>query len=447
MLPLISKPRDTFFMGDLPTLSHDMLQYLLDVSKHGDFVKAMFGPYAMYFLNHPDLLHKVLVEDADQYEKTIMIKQVLGPVIGTGLFTNDGDFWKRQRKLMQPAFHSKRIAAYADTMVDYAAHLADGWENGETLMFDQAMTNLTMHIVVKALFGLEMGADADEIGATVKKLLEIVDVRFNRLMPLPDWMPTKENRDLRKHIARLDALIQGFIEERRRTGKDNGDLLSMILLAQDEDGGAMTDKQVRDEAMTIFGAGHETTAVALTWTFYLLSQNPEVEARLHDELSAVLGGRLPTFADLPNLKYTEMIVKEAMRLYPPAFATTRLAREGTVLEGVRLPKMANVLVNIYGVHHDERFFPDPERFDPERFSPENEKTITRYAYLPFGAGPRVCIGNQFAMMEAKLIVATLAQRFQMHLAPGHLVQPERMFTLRPKYGMKMVVTERQAVLA
>jgi cytochrome P450 len=247
--------------------------------------------------------------------------------------------------------------------------------------------------------------------------------------------------------ARLDEMIQKFIDDRRASGEDKGDLLSMLLLARDEDGtGQMNDKQVRDEAMTLFGAGHETTAVALTWTWYLLSQHPEVEARLHEELNIALGGRQPTLEDLPRLPYTEMIIKEAMRLYPPAFGTTREANTNAEIAGYTIKKGQVVYVNIYGVHRDSRFFPDPDRFDPERFSPENEKQIQKYAYLPFGGGPRVCIGNAFAMMEARLILATVAQKYRLKLAPGHQVAPSRLFTLRPKFGMKMVAARRESVL-
>jgi len=241
--------------------------------------------------------------------------------------------------------------------------------------------------------------------------------------------------------------------EDRRSGKtsqnisDKGDALSMLMLSQDEDGSPMNDKQVRDEVMTLFGAGHETTSRALTWTWYLLSQNPEVEQRFHDELQNVLGGRAPTMEDLPKLTYTEQIVKESMRIYPPAWITTRQAAHDTTLGGEPLQKGRVVIVNIWGVHHNPAYFPDPWKFDPERFTPEHEKALPKSAYLPFGNGPRVCIGNAFAMMEAKLALAVLAQRFRLTLKPGHPVEPQDMFTLRPKYGMQMQVAVRQPELA
>jgi cytochrome P450 len=276
--------------------------------------------------------------------------------------------------------------------------------------------------------------------------LEIVNVRLGKVLALPDWLPTPENRRLARTAKRLDETIQRFIDERRATGEDRGDLLSMLLLAQDEEGGQMTDKQVRDEAMTLFGAGHETTAVTMMWVWYLLSQHPEVEAKLMRELDSVLGGRAPQIEDLPNLPYTEMVIKETLRLYPPAFGVTRQTVQDAEIGGYRIKKGSAVYVNIYGVQRDARFFPDPDRFDPQRFSPENEKQIMKYAYLPFGGGPRVCIGNAFAMMEARLILATVAQKYRLSVAPGHQVVPDRLFTLRPKYGLKMVATKREPAL-
>jgi cytochrome P450 len=422
------------------------LQFLQENARYGDFTLMWFGPYSVYVVNHPDYAHDVLVTHATQYYKDRVLKTVLKPVLGTGLFTNDGDFWKRQRKLVQPAFHSKRIGAYAQVMVDYAQELAQRWHDGATLDVDRDMTELTMRIVCKTLFDADVATQAHEVGEVITEVLKLTNRRFNNLLPIPDWLPTRDNRALTKSVARLDELIMGFIAEWRRTGEDKGDLLSMLLMAMDDDDAThMTDKQVRDEAMTLFGAGHETTAVTLTWAWYLLSQNPTAEARLHDELSRVLGGRAPTLADLPQLQYTEMVIKEAMRLYPPAFAVTRQNIEDVTIADYPIKKNSIVMVNIYGMHRDVRFFENPDQFRPERFSTENEKNPSKYAYLPFGGGPRVCIGNQFAMMEAKLVLATLAQRFQLSLAPGHQVVPERVFTLRPKYGLKMLAHIRESL--
>jgi cytochrome P450 len=306
-----------------------------------------------------------------------------------------------------------------------------------------------MRIIAKTLFDANLD-DTAAIGDAITVALHEVDDRFNRLILLPNWAPTASNRAMKDAVAKLDAIIQRFIDDRRASGEDKGDLLSMLLMARDEDtDGVMTDKQVRDEAMTLFGAGHETTAHALSWTWYALSQHPDAEARLHAELAEVLGGRAPTLEDLPRLKYTEQVVKEAMRLYPPAWTTTREAIADIELGGYPIRKGEVVVLPIYTIHRDPRYFPDPERFDPDRFSPEREKDIPKYAYLPFGGGPRVCIGNAFALMEARLIVATMAQRFSFSVAPGQIIEPQRMFTLRPKNGMRMIAHARmnEAALA
>ncbi|MCC6803726.1 MAG: cytochrome P450 [Anaerolineae bacterium] len=436
-------PKGHFLAGSMPEFTADTLAFMLDMRRYGDIASFMFGPFRAYVVSSPEYVHQVLVTDADKFYKAAGTKRATKLVIGNGLFTNDGDFWKRQRRLVQPAFHTRRIGAYARVMVDHAETLMARWQDGQTYDMSTEMPRLTMGIVSKTLFDADVSDDADNIAGNVTTALHIVNMRLNRLIGVPDWVPTAENRSLKQAVRVLDDTIQRFIDDRRKSGEDKGDLLSMLLLARDEDdGGMMTDRQVRDEAMTVFGAGHETTASALMWTWYLLSQHPEIEARLLDELDTVLGDRPAALEDLPRLTYTEMIVKEAMRLYPPAWTLTRQTIGDVTIGGYPIGKGKVVVVNIYGMHHDARFFPDPDRFDPERFSPENEKLIPKYAYIPFGGGPRVCIGNAFAMMEAKLIVATIARRFHLALAADQQVKPERVFTLRSKYGMRMIATER-----
>ncbi len=442
----IRSPKGRFPLGNAREFNADTLGFMLDIRQYGDIARAWFGPFPLLIANHPDLFHQVLVTDADKYLKSRVTKRATYPVIGNGIFTSDGEFWKRQRKLVQPAFHIRRIGSYAQVMVDYAEAMIQCWESGEVYDIDREMTSLTMNVIAKTLFNADVSKESREIGEVIAISLAIVNKRLSTVIALPDWLPTAENRRLARTVRRLDETIQKFIDDRRASGEDTGDLLSMLLIAQDDDGGQMTDKQVRDEAMTLFGAGHETTAVTLMWTWYLLSQHPEVEAKLMRELNTVLGGRPPQLDDLPRLPYTEMLVKETLRLYPPAFGTTREAIADTEIGGTTLKKGNPIYLNIYGVHRDARFFPEPDRFDPERFSPANEKQIAKYAYLPFGGGPRVCIGNAFAMMEARLILATVAQQYRLSVAPGHQVVPDRMFTLRPKYGLKMVATKREPAL-
>jgi cytochrome P450 len=300
-----------------------------------------------------------------------------------------------------------------------------------------------MKIVSKTLFDADVESEVAEISDAVTTALTVVGERTESLFPPPDWFPTASNRAIKRAMVTLNRIIQRFIEDRRASGEDRGDLLSMLLAAQDDEGVGMTDKQVRDEAMTLFGAGHETTAIALTWALYLISQHPEVEARLHEEVDRALGNRSATLNDLPNLPYTEMIAKEAMRLYPPAWGTTRELIGDITIGDYTIKKDNFIMMSFHALHHDPRIFDQPDRFDPERFSPENEKTIPKYAYLPFGAGPRVCIGNMFAMMEIRLVLATIAQQFRLTHDPSHAIIPDPVFTLRPRDGMPMTLSKRE----
>jgi cytochrome P450 len=394
-------------------------------------------------LYHPDDVHDVLVKRASKFYKPRQTKTIFNRFLGNGLIVSDGDFWKRQRKLAQPAFHTRRIEAYAQTMVEYTHKLMDGWHDGEARDADQEMMKLTMSIVAKTLFDADVSGDADEIGAAMTVIQEIVNKQFNSLLPpLPEWIPTQENRREHKAVEALDRVIGRIINERRASGEDKGDLLSMLLLAEDENGERMTDSQVRDEAMTLFLAGHETTSNALTWTWYLLSQHPEVEAKLHDELAIVLGGRAPTLADLGQLKYTEMIIKESLRLYPPAWGFSREPLEDVEVGGYTLEKGKPVFVIPYIQHRDPRWFDTPERFLPERWGEGLEERLPKNAYIPFGGGPRICIGNSFALMEARLLLATIAQQYRLTLKPGYTVTPEPLITMRVKGGLPVTLHAR-----
>jgi cytochrome P450 len=422
----------------------DPLAYAKWVSDtYGGLVYTRFGPVRFYMVADADLTHDILVTQNDKFHKAKTVKEVFRPFIGNGLLLSEGDFWKRQRKLTQPAFHSKRIQSYADTMVAHTERMLDTWRDSQPVWIDRAMMKLTLNIVCKTLFDADVSGDADRVGDLMTETLEAASDRLNAAIRLPEWLPTPKRRRQKAMIAELDAIIQRFISERRATREDKGDLLSMLLLAQDEDGSQMTDQQLRDEVMTLFIAGHETTAVALSWTWYLLSQNPDKLATLLDEVDSVLGGRSPTLADLPNLAYTEMVVKEAMRLYPPTAGVSREPVEDVVVGGYTLPKGTMIIISAYAMHRNPRYFADPEAFIPERFSKENEANIPHYAYLPFGGGPRVCIGNQFALMEARLILATILSRWELRLEPGQTIAPEQLITIRPKHGLRMKPVARQ----
>jgi cytochrome P450 len=442
MLEQIPGPQGRFLVGSAPEFNGDTLNFLLGVRSYGDMVKVSLAGIPLIIVQHPDLMREVLVTQAPKFKKNAFTINILKPYVGDGLFSSDGELWKHQRRLIQPLFHTKYIGNYAETMVQYADDLARKWAEGGTRQVDRDMNQLTMRIIAKTLFDADVEHEAGEVGDSITEGLHLIEQKLQSLLPLPVWIPTHNNRRTRVVVDRQHALVQGFIEVRRRDPQDRIDLLSLLLNARDEADQPMSDRQIQDEALTLFNAGHETTSVAMMWTWYLLSQHPEVEAKLHAELDRVLGGKLPTLADLPQLPYTEMILKEALRLFPPAYGTSRDALEPVTIGGYTLQKGQTIFMNFYGVQRDARFFPDPNRFDPERFSPEREKDIPKYAYLPFGGGPRVCIGNAFAMMEAQLLLATLAQRFSLSVAPGFEVIPQRLFTLRARYGMKMVVKNR-----
>lgn len=439
-------PKGKLFWGNFVEFNQQTLSFLRNNRQFGDVTKFMFGPFPAYIVNGAEQTHQVLLDSTTSYAKSELTTRLLAPVLGNGLFTSEGDFWKRQRKLMQPAFHAKRIGAYADTMAQYADDMAQRWsarpDQVSPVMVDKDMQALTMRIISKTLFDADVDKEAQEVGEAVTEALAVVEQNFRGLIKLPDWVPTPSNRRMQTVVKRLDALIQGFIDARRKSTTDNGDFLTLLLSAQDEDQTHMTDKQVRDEAMTLFGAGHETTAATMTWAFYMLSQNPDVKAKLIEEVDRVLGSRLPTLADLRDLPYTEQIIKETMRMYPVAYLISRQSAQAVELDGFALPKGSIILVNVLGMHYDPRYFPDPDVFNPDRFSAENEKSIPRYAYIPFGGGPRVCIGNAFAMMEMQIMLAVLAQRFDLQLTPGFAVEPDRQFTLKPKHGLSMIIQPR-----
>lgn len=422
-----------------------MLGYFTErFGEYGDIFRMQFGEANVMFVADPEAIYEIVVEKSKQFYKGADYRNRqsgLARFLGNGLLTSDGEFWKRQRKLVAPSLHAKRIEAYAEIMTEVTERTINNWRDGTELDIDQEMMHATLEIVGKALFKVDVSRDAERVGGA----LTVIQERMGGFTILPAWVPTPDKMRVNRAVRALDDLVYGIIGERRESGEDYGDLLSMLLLARDDDGNGMTDEQVRDETVTLLLAGHETTANALNWTFMLLAQNPDAEAKLHEELDAVLGGRTPTLADLKQLPYTEMVVKESMRLYPPAYSFGRMATEDVTIQGYDVP--ANTDINIFGIiaHRSPKWWDAPMAFQPERFSPENEAKIPRYAYLPFGGGPRICIGNSFAMMEARLMLATIAQKYQLRLKPGQKVGLDPLITLRPLGGMHMRVEQREPV--
>ncbi len=440
--PLPPGPKGHPLWGNLSDFRRDRLGFLTRAARDwGDVVPLRFGPRRLLLVSDPALIESVLVANSRHFVKGAGLRRNRH-VFGNGLLVSDGDFWRRQRRLAQPAFHRQRIAAYADTMVAYTERLLAGWRDGETRDLHQEMMGLTLEIVAKTLFDADVTGDVRAVGDALDLLMTSFTARMNLTLLLPESLPTPTNRRLREAVARLDAIVFGIIERRRAGGEDHGDLLSMLLQARDEDGGRMTDRQLRDEALTLFAAGHETTALALTWTFYLLAQHPAAEAKLAAELDAVLGGRAPTLEDRPNLPYTEQVVTEAMRLYPPAWTIGREAVADCPLGPYQLPKGDAVLMSQWVVHRDPRWFDRPDEFDPDRWADGLAKRLPRFAYFPFGGGPRVCIGNTFAQMEATLLLATIARRYRLALVPGRPIVPAPSITLRPKHGLRVTLHER-----
>lgn len=448
-LPHPPSPKPRPLLGHLSMFRRDPTGFLLDSAReYGDVVHFKFGPQEVYLLNHPDYIRDVLVTNHRNFVKSrglVMAKKFLGE----GLLTSEGEFHRRQRRLAQPAFHRQRINAYATVMTDYGAQTRNRWQANETLDISQEMMRLTLAIVGKTLFDANVEAEASEIGKALTDVMQLFDRITSPFAGLLEKLPLPSNIRWLKAKQRLDETMYRIIDERRRSGEDRGDLLSMLLLAQDEegDGTGMTNQQLRDEAMTLFVAGHETTANALTWTWYLLSQHPEVEAKLHDEIDTVLGGNLPTAEDVGRLIYTEMVFAESMRLYPPAWILGRRVLNDYEVGDYVVPSGAIILMSPWVMHHDPRFYPEPFEFDPERWTPNARESRPKFAYFPFGGGPRVCIGEPFAWMEGVLLIATIAQEWRMRLAPDQRVQTKPMITLRAKYGMRMVLQPRERLVS
>ncbi len=435
-------PRGQFFLGHTLLYMSDSLGFLSRCAReHGDVVKLRLGTSTYYLLNHPSMVEEALRSHASEVIKDKMTRMII-PILGQGLVTSEGAFWRRQRKLAMPAFQRGAIERYGAVMVEHALRLRDRWTVGQPRDVHEDMMDLTLGIVAKTLFDAEVGAESQDVGHCIEIMMDYYLNPF-KFFKIREWLPTRENREFRAAVARLDEILYGIIRRRRASGDDPGDLLAHLLAAQDDEGAGMTDKQLRDECVTLFLAGHETTALTLTFTFHLLAGHPESEAKLASELDAVLGGRNPTAADVPRLRYADWIIKESMRLYPPAWAIGREATEDFEIGGYPIRKGTQLLISQWVLHRDPRWFDDPETFRPERWDNDLARKLPKGVYIPFGDGPRVCIGNHFAMMEAILLLATLAQRHRLETAPGETMTLTPSITLRPRSGTRMVVRARE----
>lgn len=443
-------PRGVPILGTLPYYLKDALGFVTGCARrYGDIVHYNAMGLSVYQLNHPDLIEQVLVQNHHSFIKERFTRD-LSFVIGNGLLVSEGDFWRRQRRMAQPAFQPRQVERYAEVMVDCAERRTADWHAGQHLNVHEEMTHVTMEIVARTLFDTELRQEAAEIGRSIDLLMTeylsaggVARIFLPKRLKFLGLLPTPSVRRQRAAIRRFDEILLPIIQQRRASGLARQDLLSMLLHAQDQDGSQMTDRQLRDEAVTLFVAGHETTALALSYAWYLLALHPEKERCLHDELDSVLGGRRPGVADLPCLPYAEWVVKEAMRLYPPAWGIGREATEDVEIGGYAAPKGTQMFLYQWVMHRDPRYFDEPEAFVPERWDNDLARRLPRFAYFPFGGGPRVCIGNHFAMTEATLVLATIAQRFRLELVPGFQLQLVPSITLRPRHGIPMLVSERQ----
>ena len=436
-------PKGGLILGVMPEFNRDTLSFIERAKDHGDVVRMRFFYLTVHFLYHPTHIEHVLSTNARNFIKSRSLRTpFFRRLVGKGLLTSEGEVWKRQRRLAQPAFHRQRISAYGDVMVEYTRRMVSQWKPGEKRDIHRDMMRLTLEIVVKTLFDADVSQDADKVGNVLSRLVMPFASQATLKWIADNRLPTPTHRSFNRDVDEIDSIVYRIIEERRRSGIDQGDLLSMLLAAHDEDGSQMTDRQLRDEVMTLFLAGHETTALTLSWVWYLIARNPSVEQKFHQELDEVLRGRAPVAADLPRLKYSEMIAKEAMRLYPPAYGVGREALEDCEIGGFRIPRGSQLFMFQWVTQRDPRFFPDPDQFKPERWTEEFINTLPKYAYFPFGGGPRVCIGNYFAMMEIVLLMATIGQRFRFSVQQEKPVKLLPAMSLRPKDGIHVTVGAR-----
>ena len=443
--PKLPGPKGLPLVGVSVRLVRDALELLRDLAReYGDIVRFPVITGTRILLNHPDYVQQVLVFQPQKFHKSKLSKEATERLLGQGLLISEGDFWRRQRRLAQPAFHRQRINEYSSTMLECAQAQIRNWREGETRNVAQEMMELTLEAAVRTLFGTTLPGEAQRVGRAMTFLMRYSLARARQPVRIPANWPTPKNLRANREYEFLDSLVYRIISERKAQAGSNhrNDLLSLLMGAMDEDGTQMTPKQLRDETMTLFLAGHETTAITLAWTWYLLAQNPAVEARLCEELRGVLGGRVPEIADLPRLPYLHAMISEVLRLYPPAYILARVAIAPFRIGEHDFPAGETVLLSQWVMHRDPRYYDDPDAFRPERWLDGLADRLPAGAYFPFGDGPRRCIGQGFALLESALVIATIAQRFRFRLVPGRRTMPEPLVTLRPKQGIWMTLHAR-----
>jgi cytochrome P450 len=434
-------PKGLKLVRTMLALGRDPLPNLFKLTaEYGDVVHVGLGWFHLYFLNHPDYLYELLVRQASKLRKPRSVSRPIAEFLGSGLLVSEGDYWREHRRIVQPAFHHKRVEGYGQVMTICIQETLNRWKSGEVYDIDHEMMCMTLPMVTRSLFHTDIGYAVDDVAEAVK-IIQKISYRQGQ-SPLPLWVPLPNHVRKQQAMERLDRIVLRMIDAGRKAGQDGDDLLSMLLNVVDENGEHLTNQQVRDEVMTVLLAGHESTANALTWMWYLVSQNPEVQDKLQRELDAVLDGKMPSVEDLKRLPYNHMIVKEALRLYPPAWALPREPVEDVMIGGYRIPKGSLVIGVPFTIQRDGRYYDDPDQFIPERFESDQEKKVPLYAYIPFGSGPRFCIGNTFALMTMQLILASVHQHYRFEPDGDEPVSTDPLLTLRPRHGMFMRIIRR-----
>ncbi len=439
--PSTAKPipftHERVLLGSYQAFLQDRLGFLSRLTQEGDVIGFHIGPVPMLLFNKVEHAQHVLVEHANEFSKGKLMRKAVG---NNGLFVSEGEFYRKQRKLMAPCFQPRHIASYVDTIVSYAEHSMQEWEDGAVIDINHAMLRCTMSIIGKVLFDTNFLSETDELGAAINTGLAHAVRTLTSPFTLPLNIPTPYNKRVRQATCLVETRLRQMIAERRQSPGERNDLLSLLLQARDDEGQPMSERQLIDECLTLFTAGHETSAAALAWTWYLLCKHPESYQKLQQEVDQELQGRLPTYADLSRLPYCLQVFKETMRLYPPAPGILREALHDTVIDGYKVRKGATIMISPYTLHRRADSFPEPESFQPERFTPECEKLLPRSAYIPFSAGPRICIGNHFALMEGQLLIAAIAQRSTLSLVPGQYIVPDVVHNLTLRPGGKVKVS-------
>jgi len=435
-------PKGTLIGGHIRHFGADLLDFLLETARdYGPLASLRVGPKRVFLASRPDLIEQVLVKDAKHYIKHFGAR-AFKPVLGNGLVTSEGAYWQRQRKLVQPAFQRTRVRSYAPVMADLTEETLQSWVPGQTVRINYEFEALTSKIALKTLFDLDDDGDRERFSDTLKFAFDLMTERLRQVLKFPLWIPTPQNLRLTRAIAELDRTVQGFIASGRARGTAGDDLLSRLVFARREDGSQMTDQELRDEAMTLYLASHETTALTLTWSWYLLSQHKRVEDKLVSEWQRVLAGKIPSADDVAYLPYTSSVIAESMRLFPPVYVVGREATTDLELGGYRVKRGYTVLMSQWVNHRDPEYFPDPEAFRPERWENGLAKRIPKFAYYPFGGGQRICIGNSFALMEAAIILAAVGQRYRFTLDPEAVIEIKPQITLMPAYDIPVTLQRR-----